>query len=759
MKILVGALLAIILDVTGYYLLKTSKKNHSLVPIVSKILWVGFSMVFFYVIALLIEVERIALFAYSAYYVAIGWLFYFLLYFSLEYTNNIFEKYVRKRFMLVVLLLDSILILSNNFTQAFFFINWTPVFENDSLYKPEFTTLFYVNYSFWLLLMVFCLISLVHRFFTAPDFYRMKYMLIALIILAMIGLNIYGLIAPLDFSIIGYTGEVICIYYCAFVYTPQRLLPKTLAKVTENMSVGVIAMDLEGKKIYNNKVAEEFLDEEKPLVDGRGIALEDWCREWSDKHSKEEEIEETFYRDAEPISFKIQLQRLVDNKKQLQGSYFILQDRTEEINELKKKQHLATHDRMTDLYNKEFFYEEADRYLCEHPYEELLMICTDIKDFKMINDFFGSRVGDAVLQNFADKIRRIEDKLAVYGRLGNDNFAILMKKSEFSEDMFDMDAAEAFAGAVHTEVSFNMVTYAGVYEIVEKCLMVSVMCGRAKLAINTIKGNRQKKVAYYDNVLRDNILLEQELIGDLKQAIAAEQLQMYLQPQTTMTGDVLGAEALIRWMHPKKGVIMPTDFIPILESNGLITDVDKYIWNLACRQLRKWKDEGRKNVYISVNISPRDFYFLDIYKIFMELVEKYEIDPKQLKLEITETAVMMDFARQLELIDKLRKAGFVVEMDDFGSAYSSLNMLKDIQVDILKIDMAFLQKNQDTDRGKKILQMVIDLSKQLGMPVISEGVETPEQLRFLSDMGCNMFQGYYFARPMATEQFEEKYLS
>ncbi len=758
MKILVGALLAIILDITGYYLLKTSKKNHSLVPIVSKILWVGFSMVFFYVIALLVEVEKVALFAYSAYYVAIGWLFYFLLYFSLEYTGNILEKYIRKKFMLVLLIIDSLLILSNNFTQMLFTLNWTPVFENDSLYKPAFSSLFYANYSFWLMLMVFCLVSLVHRFFTAPDFYRMKYMLIALIILAMIGLNIHGLGSPLDFSIIGYTGEVICIYYCAFVYTPQRLLPKTLAKVTENMSVGVIAMDLEGKKIYNNKLGEEYLSSENPLVDNRGIDLEAWCREWSDKHAKEEEIEETFYRNAEPVSFKIQLQRLVDNKKQLQGSYFILQDRTEEIRELKKKQHLATHDRLTDLYNKEFFYEEADRYILEHPGEELLMVCTDIKDFKMINDFFGSRVGDAVLQNYADRLRSYENRFAVYGRLGNDNFAVLMKKSEFEENLFDMEAQAAFDGAVNSDITFNMITYAGVYEIVEKCLMVSVMCGRAKMAINTIKGNRQKRVAYYDNVLRDNILLEQELIGDLQHAITEGQLQMYLQPQTTVDGKVLGAEALIRWNHPKKGVIMPTEFIPILENNGLITDVDKYIWELACKQLRKWKDEERKDVYISVNISPRDFYFLDIYNIFMDLAEKYEIEPKRLKLEITETAVMMDFARQLELIDKLRKAGFIVEMDDFGSAYSSLNMLKDIQVDILKIDMAFLQKNQDTDRGKKILQMVIDLSTQLGMPVISEGVETPEQLSFLAEMGCNMFQGYYFARPMAAEQFEEKYL-
>ena len=174
-------------------------------------------------------------------------------------------------------------------------------------------------------------------------------------------------------------------------------------------------------------------------------------------------------------------------------------------------------------------------------------------------------------------------------------------------------------------------------------------------------------------------------------------------------------------------------------------------------QLRDWKDQGREDLYISVNISPRDFYLLNIYQIFTELVEKYEINPGNLKLEITETAIIMDFDRQMELISKLRSYVFAVEMDDFGSGNSSLNLLKDIYVDVLKIDMVFLQAAQDEERSRNILRMIISLSKQLGMPVITEGVETIEQLRFLDQMGCDMFQGYYFARPMPVEQFERLY--
>jgi EAL domain-containing protein (putative c-di-GMP-specific phosphodiesterase class I) len=284
------------------------------------------------------------------------------------------------------------------------------------------------------------------------------------------------------------------------------------------------------------------------------------------------------------------------------------------------------------------------------------------------------------------------------------------------------------------------------------------MCGRAKMALSTVKGDRTRKVAYYDNVLRDNILYEQELSKELEEAIAKEHLQMYLQPQTTADEKVIGAEALIRWNHPERGTLGPDVFIPVFERNGLITEVDKYMWEAACKQLRKWTDEGRREVYISVNISPKDFYFVDVYQTFVGLLDKYRIEPKQLKLEITESAVMRDFETQKELINKLRSLGFVVEMDDFGSAYSSLNMLKDIDVDVIKLDMGFLQQSVNSEKGKSILRMVVGLSKQLGIPVISEGVETREQLQFLQELGCEMFQGFYLGRPMDVQLFEIKYL-
>ena len=182
------------------------------------------------------------------------------------------------------------------------------------------------------------------------------------------------------------------------------------------------------------------------------------------------------------------------------------------------------------------------------------------------------------------------------------------------------------------------------------------------------------------------------------------------------------------------------------------------MWELACRQLQKWKEEGFTDRYLSVNISPKDFFFVDIYKEFNTLVHRYGIDRKNLKLEITESAMMTDLPKQLALIKRLRAAGFIVEMDDFGSGYSSLNMLKDICVDVLKIDMDFLRESEREERSRTILKMIVALAKELGMPVITEGVETKEHVDFLTKIGCHVFQGYFFGRPMKIADYEKKYM-
>lgn len=758
MKLLLATVLTIALIVIGYYSYRTWKEKHKLARTVGRTLFIGWLIVLVNLISLLTKSEAVCMFAYSIYFIGTDWLLYYLLKFSFEYIGNDFEKRVNRKVMLVFLLADSVSVLLNNVFSHLFRLHPVTLFGGESYFELRITPFFFLHYAIIIILVVFCLVVLFYGAFMAPVFYRKKYWTIALITVGIIVLNIFTFRSAIDVSVIGYVIDGICIYYCAFVYTPQKLLQKTLFQVTQDMSVAVFVLDKEGKKLYSNSCADTLLSREESHVSADGVTLEEWCQERYLNANQNFIEEQSFYRGDEEVILKIQMQRMLDNKKHIQGGYFVIQDRTEEINNLKEEQYLATHDSLTGLYNKDYFCEVSKRYLEKYPELEFLVICTDIKEFKIINDSFGTKTGDKVLQNMARMLREALPGAVATGRIGYDTFSVLMPKKNFRETFFMNQKPEDFLSGVEETFNFPVVYHVGIYDVTDREIPVSVMCDRARMAISTIKEDYHKRVAYYDDEMRAEILREQEVIRDFNEALKDGQIRMYLQPQMSVNGEILGAEALVRWEHPEKGSIPPGEFIPLFERNGMISDIDRYIWELACKRLRAWKDLGRDDIYISVNISPRDFYLLNVYQTFVDLVEKYRIEPKNLKLEITETAIVMDFNRQMELIKRLRQSGFVVEMDDFGSGYSSLNMLKDLHVDILKIDMAFLKKAKDEERSKKILQMVIGLSKQLGMPVITEGVENAEQVAFLAEMGCNMFQGYYFAKPMTIDEFEAAYV-
>ena len=232
---------------------------------------------------------------------------------------------------------------------------------------------------------------------------------------------------------------------------------------------------------------------------------------------------------------------------------------------------------------------------------------------------------------------------------------------------------------------------------------------------------------------------------------------MYLQPLVGKSGEVLGAEALARWCRPDGTVIMPGDFIETLENAGLIQRLDMHIWELAIKKLSEWKGTSKKDLSISVNMSAKDFFSIDVFDVLTRLVDKYGVDSRLLRLEITETALLVEPDKSDAVVSKLRERGFLVEIDDFGKGYSSLSLLKNIKADVIKIDMGFLHEIGNRERSRIILQSVISLADSLGMEVITEGVETEQQYRTLADMGCRNFQGYYFSRPIPVDVFETKY--
>lgn len=419
-----------------------------------------------------------------------------------------------------------------------------------------------------------------------------------------------------------------------------------------------------------------------------------------------------------------------------------------------KLEYRLNYDSLTKAYNRYGFYKNAQKLIKEHTDTEYCLILSDIKSFKLINEIYGENIADKILIDEVNIIRQKMKGNSVLGRLNGDIIAMVIPKEYLSEEEFS-DMIKLLSDR-YSNKNFRLHIYLGVYYIKDVKETIRQMVDKVSLVIMKSKGNMSNYILYYDENSYRNDIFKQQLIGEFETALNENQFCMYLQPQTDKDGNMLGAEALIRWNHPNMGLVMPGAFIECFEDAGLIYRLDNYIWEEAAKQLKIWKDAGY-NYYISVNISAKDFYHIDVYQTFKNLVSKYGIDTDKLHIEITETALSEDKQATHKTIERLHDEGFIIEIDDFGSGYSSFNFLKDVCADVIKIDRVFLKKSSHEERGEQILRSIISLSHDIGMDVITEGVENVDQLSMLAKMNCDWFQGYYFSKPIAVGDFEEKY--
>ena len=413
----------------------------------------------------------------------------------------------------------------------------------------------------------------------------------------------------------------------------------------------------------------------------------------------------------------------------------------------------ADYDSMTGLYNSETFYKKAAAIIADDPDSQFVVISIDIDRFRLINDRYGIDAGNRTLQTVGKTIREVSPKGSIAKRYQGDVFSVLLKydsDQDLVNYMSKLSAEVRNARVVPMAISL---TY-GIYKVGDADIPVRLMCDRARAVKKQIKGSALTNYAVYDDIIRLKMREQAEIEEEMNTALANNEFVMFLQPQMDLhTQKICGAEALVRWKHPIKGILVPAQFLSLFESNGFITKMDKFIWELACRYI---KDLQKRGIYlpVSVNISRVHIGTTNLSEILMNLVKKYEIDPKYLELEITENLFMEDVDELFTEMSALKELGFKIMMDDFGSGYSSLNMLRNAPVDTLKIDRFFLDEIMSTDRGKIIVEASVRMAKQLGLNVIAEGVETQEQLDFLASIDCDIVQGYYYSRPVPVEEFE-----
>ncbi|HCI74413.1 MAG TPA: diguanylate cyclase [Lachnospiraceae bacterium] len=425
-----------------------------------------------------------------------------------------------------------------------------------------------------------------------------------------------------------------------------------------------------------------------------------------------------------------------------------------ERSEGKKLISAAEHDWLTGLYTRNFFFEYAGRLYQYHPELHLDAIVIDIEKFHTINAVNGREFGNSVLKEIGMEIRAfLTENEGIASRIEADRFNIYCVQQADYQELLDrlQKRASRLSAKVSIHLRMGVMPWNREIEPVQ-------MFDRARAACNMIRGDYQNPLMIYNDELHRRELLNQRLLNDLNNATKEFQLKVYYQPKYDVQSDpprLKSAEALIRWVHPELGMISPGEFVPLFEGNGLISIVDSFVWNEAARQVSRWKEKYHFLLPVSVNLSRADVFDPTLVDRLVSLIEENGLSFKDIKLEVTESAYTDKAKDLLDIVRRLRELGFEIEMDDFGSGYSSLNMLSDMPIDVLKMDMKFIRNIESNETDMHLVRLILDIAKYLRLMVVAEGVETEGQLSLLKEAGCDLVQGFYFSRPIPPEEFEK----
>ena len=686
------------------------------------------------------------------YYFGMDLVIYALYLYTLDYCR-ITEEHPSVRYLIrISLIADALQLLANPIFHHAFGVEWVLV-EGSSYYRmvpfAGQTVHRAVVYGvFAIVVWIFY-----RKLVTSPKINIERYAVILLAMVVTGALETYFIFSrqPIDLSMIGFGVFGILVFYFTMHYKPYRLLDQMLVNFVQEMPLSAFFFDNSGRCVWANNLGLWLTELDEESVEQAGDRLRDIFG--SLEQTEEEQINHlSFGSGAAAKFFELRKETVRNKHNDPLGSFLTIRDETEEQQELRMEKYNAAHDELTGLYTKSYFYVRVRETLDANPDTIFLAVFLNVRDFKMINDIYGNTFGDRVLVEIANSLRSVLPKECLYGRIAGDTFGMLIPRHLFDAEI----AAGALSHFVVREGNFEHHTlmHQGVYEIRNPKLEVSVMFDRAHLAQESIKNEYKQFIAFYDEKMRKNVIWNRHISERLSHALSERQICPYLQPLVERSGKVIGAEALVRWNSPEEGFLSPGMFVPVFEQNGMIADVDRYMWRCACEILHQWQADGHEELFISINVSPKDFYFMDVVAELKELIQEYGVSASRLRVEITETVMMQDNQKRLRILRELREAGFLVEMDDFGSGYSSLNLLKDMPIDLVKVDMQFLKEAECNKKAQTILRNIMQMTGDLGIPALTEGVETEKQFRMLLEMGCSLFQGYYFAKPMPLDQFE-----
>ncbi len=414
-------------------------------------------------------------------------------------------------------------------------------------------------------------------------------------------------------------------------------------------------------------------------------------------------------------------------------------------------------DELSGLYSKNYFYKYAERMYREHPEKPMDAIALNIERFHSLNALHGQSFGDQTLQVLGNGILTfLKGREGIASREEADHFTIYCSHLEDYQALLDSLQGVLDTLSPNTSIWLRM----GVMPW-QKDVEPAQLIDQARVACGMARGDYKGRLVIFDDQVREREAFERRLLNDLRRAVETPEFEVYYQPKFDIQADppvLKSAEALVRWRHPELGMISPGDFIPLLERSGQIGSVDRIVWEQAARQVAAWKKKYGRTLPVSVNLSRVDVIDPALENTLDMLMEENGLTDGDLKLEVTESACTENVNQVIDVIERLRKKGYEIEMDDFGSGYSSLNMLSSMPIDVLKMDRAFVSNMEYEEKDLQLVQLILGIGRNLKIPVIAEGVETETQLRLLKELGCALVQGFYFSRPLPAAEFEAAFI-
>lgn len=418
----------------------------------------------------------------------------------------------------------------------------------------------------------------------------------------------------------------------------------------------------------------------------------------------------------------------------------------------------AKYDPLTGLLTMQKFKEYAGRIVNEYPNRRFLILYFDIDNFKCINDLYGYHEGDIILREVAQYLSESNAKMQISARESADHFItmVLLQNGTNLKERVQEFALGFTEQQKRRNSHCNIRLTIGACIIDESQRDIVSAIDNANYARKQVKSNSIYRFEMFDDEMDQRVKNERLILSTKEQALREQEFLIYLQPKIELIPNkIVGAEALVRWRRPDGSMLQPGAFIPLFEENGFVLLLDFYVYQEVCKLIRGWLDEGRTVVPVSVNVSRLHLYQRNFVEEIRKLINEYQIAPKYIEFELTESILLDNTELAVSVMKELQSIGFHVSIDDFGAGYSSLNLLKDMKADVLKLDKGFFREGEMKRQEKIIVSNIINMAKQLDMRVLSEGVETKAQLEFLKEVYCDMAQGYFFAKPMPVQQFEE----